>query len=144
MELTASSVRSCLASAFGSSSCLAFGFVLQFPGTAESFSHDNIHFHACGVSVFDHILQRMREKVRALDYVMTIHAEEEMEDDDLSILGVEQTILIGEIIERQHDQETREWKYLIAGNTLADEPLIVVAKLALTGNLVLITVYCIE
>jgi hypothetical protein len=36
--------------------------------------------------VFDHILQRMQEKVRALDYVMTIHAEEEMEDDDLSSL----------------------------------------------------------
>ncbi|HEY5866794.1 MAG TPA: hypothetical protein VI542_14805 [Candidatus Tectomicrobia bacterium] len=32
------------------------------------------------------------------------------------------------------------WKYLIAGNTLVDEPLIVVAKLALTGTLVLITV----
>jgi len=102
-----------------------------------------IHFQACGVSVFDHILQRMREKVRALDYVMTIHAEEEMEDD-LSILDVEQAILTGEIIERQHDQETGEWKYLIAGNTLADEPLIGVAKLASTGNLVLITVYCIE
>ena len=75
---------------------------------------------------------------------MTIHAEEEMEDDDLSILDVEQAILTGEIIERQHDQETGEWKYLIAGNTLADKPLIVVAKLVFTGNLVLITVYCLE
>ena len=94
--------------------------------------------------MFDRILQRMRDKVRALDYVMTIHAEEEMEDDDLSILDVEQALLTGEIIERQKDQETGEWKYLIAGNTLADETLIVVAKLALTGNLVLITVYCVE
>ena len=49
--------------------------------------------------MFDHILQRMQEKVRALDYVMTIHAEEEMEDD-LSILDVEHAILTGEIIER--------------------------------------------
>jgi hypothetical protein len=55
------------------------------------------------MSVFDHILQRMQEKVRALDYVMTIHAEEEMEDDDLSILDVERAILTGEIIERQQD-----------------------------------------
>ena len=83
----------------------------------------------------------MREKVRALDYVMTIHAEEEMEDDDLSILDVEHVILTGEIIERQQDQETGERKYLIAGNTLADDPIIVVAKLALTGTLVIITVY---
>jgi hypothetical protein len=83
----------------------------------------------------------MRERVRALDYVMTIHAEEEMEDDDLSILDVEHVILTGEIIERQQDQETGEWKYLIAGYTLADDPLIVVAKLALTRTLVIITVY---
>jgi hypothetical protein len=33
------------------------------------------------------------------------------------------------------------WKYLIAGHTLADDPIIVVAKLALTGTLVIITVY---
>ena len=91
--------------------------------------------------MFGHILQRMREKVRALDYVMTIHAEEEMEDDDISILDVEHAILTEEIIERQPDQETGEWKYLIAGNTLADDPIIVVAKLALTGTLVIITVY---
>ena len=91
--------------------------------------------------MFDHVLQRMREKVRALDYVMTIHAEEEMEDDDISILDVEHVILTGEIIERQQDQETGEWKYLIASNTLADDPIIVVAKLALTGTLVIITVY---
>ena len=91
--------------------------------------------------MFGHILQRMREKVRALDYVMTIHAEEEMEDDDISILDVEHVILTGEIIERQQDQEIGEWKYLIAGHTLADDLIIVVAKLALTGTLVIITVY---
>jgi hypothetical protein len=83
----------------------------------------------------------MREKVRALDYVMTIHAEEEMADDDISILDVEHVILTGEMIERQQDHETGEWKYLIAGPPLADAPIIVVAKLALTGTLVIITVY---
>lgn len=36
------------------------------------------------------------------------------------------------------------WKYLIAGNTLADEPISVMAKLALTGILVIITVYRVE
>ena len=91
--------------------------------------------------MFDHVLQRIREKVRALDYVMTLHAEEEMEDDDISILDVEHGILTGEIIERQQDQETGEWKYLIAGHTLADDPIIVVAKLAFTGTLVIMTVY---
>ena len=69
---------------------------------------------AYGVSVFERILRRMQEKVRALEYVMSVHAEEEMEDDELSILDVEHAILTGEIIERQKDQETEEWKYLIA------------------------------
>jgi hypothetical protein len=35
-------------------------------------------------------------------------------------------------------------KYLIAGNTLADKPIVVVAKLALTGSLIILTVYCVE
>ena len=91
--------------------------------------------------MFDRILQRMREKVRALEYMMSVHAEEEMDDDDLSILDVEHAILTGEIIERQKDQETGEWKYLIAGTTLAGEPIIVVAKLTFTGKLIIITLY---
>jgi len=54
---------------------------------------------------------------------------------------VEHVILTGEIIERQQDQETGERKYLIADHTLAEDPIIVVAKLAFTGSLVIITVY---
>ena len=91
--------------------------------------------------MFDHVLQRMREKVRALDYVMTMHAEEDMEDDDISILDVDTRALTGEIIERQQDQGIGEWKYSMAGYTLADDPIIVAAKLVLTGTLVIITVY---
>jgi hypothetical protein len=81
---------------------------IALSGIITSSSHEDVHYYAVGVSVFDHILQRMREKVRALDYVMTIHAEEEMENDDLSILDVEHAMLTGEIIERQKDQETDE------------------------------------
>lgn len=84
----------------------------------------------------------MRAKVRALDYVMTIHAEEEMENDHLSILDVEEVFFTGEIIERQQDSETDEYKYLIAGKTLDDVGGVVVAKLSgATDKLVIITVY---
>ena len=34
--------------------------------------------------MYERILRRMRQKVRALDYVVTAHAEEEMNDDDLT------------------------------------------------------------
>ena len=52
----------------------------------------------------------MREKVRYRHYVMTLHAEEEMNDDDLTIFDVERALLTGEIIERQRDHKTGEWK----------------------------------
>lgn len=93
--------------------------------------------------MFERILRRMQEKVRTLEYVMSMHAEEEMENDELSILDVEHVILTGEIIERQKDQETGEWKYLIAGPTQADEEIVVVTKWTLTGKLIIITMYLI-
>lgn len=91
--------------------------------------------------MFEKIRDKMRVLIRSLDYVMTIHGEEEMESDSLSILDVENAILSGEIVERQRDQNTKEWKYLVLGQTLDDEDIIVVAKLGPTGKLVIITVY---
>ncbi|MEW6208253.1 MAG: DUF4258 domain-containing protein [Acidobacteriota bacterium] len=91
--------------------------------------------------MFDRILNRMREKIRARQYVMTLHAEDEMNDDRLSVFDVESGILTGEIIERQKDKTTGEWKYLVSGKTLTDDVIIVVGKLSLTGKLVIITVY---
>ncbi len=83
----------------------------------------------------------MRERLRARQYVMTLHAEEEMNDDDLSIFDIENCILTGRIVERQKDHDTGEWKYLIQGRTLADAEIVVVAKLSLTGTMGIITVY---
>lgn len=87
------------------------------------------------------VLNRMREKVRDLQYVMTLHAEEEMSDDNLSIFDVESVILTGEIIERQKDRKTGEWKYLVKGQALNSEQTIVVVKIGPTEKLVVITIY---
>lgn len=86
----------------------------------------------------------MRERVRMRKYVMTIHAEEEMNDDEFSIFDVERAILIGQIIERQQEHETGEWKYLIAGQSEQGRPMVVVGKISVTDKLVVITVYCEE
>ena len=91
--------------------------------------------------MFDQILNRMREKIRKRQYVMTLHAEEEMNDDGLTIYDVERGILTGEIQERQKDKITAEWKYLINGQTISDSEVEVIAKLNPTGKLVIITVY---
>ncbi|RMD59677.1 DUF4258 domain-containing protein [Candidatus Parcubacteria bacterium] len=83
----------------------------------------------------------MRDKVRTRQYVMTLHAEEEMSDDELTIFDVEHAILTGEIVERQKDRVTGEWKYLIRGRTVAEEEIVVVGKISVTSKLVIITVY---
>lgn len=90
--------------------------------------------------MFDKILQQMRDKIKSRQYVMTIHAEEEMSDDNLSIYNIEQAILTGEILERQKDRTTAESKYRIKGLAM-DNEIEIIAKLSRTGKLVSITVY---
>lgn len=91
--------------------------------------------------MFDRILKEMRDKIRRREYIMSIHADEEMNDDGLSIFDVESCILTGKILERQKDKVTAEWKYRINGQSLSGGEVEVVAKLSPTGKLVIITIY---
>ena len=91
--------------------------------------------------MFERILKALREKVRTRQYVMTLHAEDEMNDDGLTIFDVERGILTGEMIERQKDNVTAEWKYLVRGQTVEGGTVWVVTKLSPTGKMVILTVY---
>jgi hypothetical protein len=91
--------------------------------------------------MFDRIINQIREKIRTRQYVMTLHGEEEMDDDGLTIFDVESVLLTGEIIERQKNRNTGEWKYIVRGETIVGEKVFVVTKLSLSGKLVIITVY---
>jgi len=91
--------------------------------------------------MFERILKRSQERIRTRQYVVTLHAEEEMNDDDLTVYDVERGILTGEILERQKDRVTAEWKYRIRGETVEGNEVEVVVKLSPTGKLVIITVY---
>ena len=91
--------------------------------------------------MFVRILKKMRDRIRTCQYVMTLHAEEEMNDENLTIFDVEHGILTGKIVERQKDRETGEWKYLVKGLTLVESEIFVVTKLSSTNKLVIITVY---
>lgn len=74
--------------------------------------------------MFERILTKMRDSVRTRRYVMTLHAEEEMDQEELSIFDVESVILTGRIVERQKDRESGE------RNTLfEDEPRKVLNRL---------------
>jgi len=91
--------------------------------------------------MYSRVLNRMREKVRRRQYVMTYHARKEMNYDELSIYDVERGILTGEILERQKDRTSNEWKYRISGKTIKGNEIEILAKLSPTGKLVIITVY---
>ena len=64
-----------------------------------------------------------------------------MNDDGLTIYDVERGILTGEILERQKDRVTGEWKYRIRGRTVDGREVEVIGKLSLTRKLAIITVY---
>jgi hypothetical protein len=83
----------------------------------------------------------MRDKILQRQYVMTLHAEEEMDDDGLTIYDIERAVLTGRILERQKDADTAEWKYRLCGETVEGNEVEVVTRLSPTGKLVIITVY---
>ena len=83
----------------------------------------------------------MRDKIRRAEFVVTVHARREMNEDELSVFDIEHCFLTGQIVERQRDEVTSEWKYRVRGVNVADTSIEVVAKLALTGTLVVVTAY---
>jgi hypothetical protein len=92
--------------------------------------------------VFDGVLKRMREKIRTRQYVLTVHAEEEMDADGLSIYDVESAILTGKVVERQADRSWGDQKYVIRGRPLEGSDTVwLVAKIGPTGVVVVLTVY---
>ncbi len=91
--------------------------------------------------MFDRMLNQMRNRIRTRQYIMTIHAEEEMDNDDLTILDVESVVLTGAVVERQKDATAGEWKYVVRGKTLRGDRAAVVGKLGPAGKLIFITVY---
>ena len=86
-------------------------------------------------------ISQLRDLVRSLSYVVSIHAAEELDDDNLTIFDFESIVLTGKVIERQRDRQTRETKCVLSGTTLAGASAETVVKLGATGKLVVITVY---
>ena len=86
-------------------------------------------------------IAHLRHLIRTLSYIVSTHAADELEDDNLSILDLENIILTGQIVERQRDRTTRETKYVIQGITLEGDAGEVVVKVGHNGRLVVITIY---
>ena len=78
---------------------------------------------------------------RALRGLETLHAAEELEDDNLTILDLENILLTGRIVERQKDRATRETKAVIQGWILDGREGETIVKINLSGVLYVVTVY---
>ncbi|MBI3358178.1 MAG: DUF4258 domain-containing protein [Nitrospirae bacterium] len=87
------------------------------------------------------IISELRDLIRSLNYVVSIHAAEELDDDNLTILDLENIIFTGTIIKRQRDRQTNEIKCVIHGFTLNDLEAEIVVKIGASGKLVVITIY---
>jgi len=66
----------------------------------------------------DSFAERSGAGIRTLRYVVSTHAADELEDDNLSILDLENIVLTGQIVERQRDRAARETKCVIQGVAL--------------------------
>jgi len=91
--------------------------------------------------MFERTLGRFRSLIRSGEYLLSIHALEEMAGDDVFTEDVENVILTGSIVERQINRATRERKYVFIGNDLAGNPIGLVAKIGAAGKALVITVY---
>jgi hypothetical protein len=85
-------------------------------------------------------IRQIRDKIRAEEYDLTIHARNEMEADDLTILDVEAAILNGQI--RRRERDFLRWtKYVIEGISLDGRPVGIAGRFTETDFFLIITVY---
>ena len=49
-------------------------------------------------------IAHLRQLIRTLSYAVSTHAADELEDDNLTILDLENVVLSGQIVERQRDR----------------------------------------
>ena len=87
------------------------------------------------------MVKRFRLLFRERKYIITIHALEEMGEDDVLDEDIENVILKGRIVERQLDRATKERKYVLTGTDVAGEPVGVILKMGFAGKAVVITAY---
>jgi hypothetical protein len=64
---------------------------------------------------------------------MTIHAEEEMEDDRLVLTDIENCIMTGQIVACQREPGTRQRKYVIHGESTTGAAMATVTRIGPTN-----------
>ena len=91
--------------------------------------------------MYPRLLQQIRSLVRQGNYVLSLHAQNEMANDRFTEEDLGGSILNGEIVRRQRDRIGRP-KYVIEGAALDGRGLTAVVQLFQTRQLVvMVTIY---
>ena len=89
-------------------------------------------------------LEQIRNAVLDGRYVLTEHAYDELEEDDLDVLDLESAILTGEI-DQILTMDPRGTRYVVVGNATDLKTQVgVVARFVPNEKLLIVTVYQIE
>jgi hypothetical protein len=91
--------------------------------------------------MFDEVLKLMRDTALAGRVYLTIHANRELKDDDLTVGDVINCLMTGEIVEQQFDDDWQEEKYVIYGDARNNDEMAVTAKLGYNKTTIVITVF---
>ena len=85
-------------------------------------------------------LNEIRKQIRAKNYELTGHAEEEREDEYLEISDIERAILTGRV-ERVLAGDPRGVRFIIGGEARDRRNVEIVCRFLSSGKLRIITVY---
>jgi Domain of unknown function (DUF4258) len=87
--------------------------------------------------MYPRVLHQLQALIRQGDYVLSIHVEQELENDGFTEQDLEEAILKGEIVRRERDALGRS-KYVIEGVALDGRGLTTVVQPFQTRQLVVI------
>jgi hypothetical protein len=88
-------------------------------------------------------IREIRERIRTKNYEITGHAEEEREDDDLSVTDLRSALLTGRVVQILTN-DPRGNRYVVRGKAQDDRAIEVVCRFLASGKLRILTVYALE
>ena len=89
------------------------------------------------------MIDRIRQAVRAQRYRLSLHAIEEMAEDELESDDIEEVVLTGQVASR-FTLDPRGVRYEVVGDTLDGRRACIVCRFLTGGQLLVITAYAIE
>jgi hypothetical protein len=88
-------------------------------------------------------IDKLRECIREQRYLISVHANEEMSDDDLVSVDLENAILTGKVA-RKLTKDPRGTRYEVVGQACDGRPVAVVCRSIGADWLRIVTVYALE